>query len=174
MRFLLLSLVLALAPLPAAAQHQPPDVAAQRAAMQQLAPLVGEWRGEATIAYPAPATAVHSERAYWALDGLLLIFNGVAEHDGAQVFSALGVISYDERRQMYEVRSYTEEGYVTTATGEFLDDGSFRWGFAPGGPVRMRFTIRFDETSWNEVGEMSYDGGETWSQTLSMSLTRTN
>lgn len=162
---------------PAQAQHGP-DTTAQRAAMERLAPLAGRWQGEATVPAPGPATVHQSEVVDRALDGLVLVINGTghatAERTGAPVFQALGVMSYDPRRGLYEVRAYTHDGHVTTATGEFLSDGSFRWSFAPGGPVQVRFTITFDQTTWREVGEMSRDNGATWTRTVELNLRRVN
>ncbi len=162
---------------PAAAQHhRAPDTAAQRAAMERLAPLVGDWQGQASVAQPVESTVHQTEQVEWALDGLLLVIRGAAhataDRSGEPVFAALGVISFNERSGVYEVRSYTHEGYVTTATGQFLEDGSFRWGFAPGGPVQMRFTITIDRDSWRELGEMSFDNGNTWTPTVQLDLRR--
>ena len=178
MRFALTALALfLLAPVSAFAQgYQPPDITAQRAAMERLAPIIGSWEGEANVTM-AQAMVVHqTERVETALAGLLLLIRGAgyatSDHSGEPVFQAYAVISFNERSGVYEVRSYTHEGHVTTATGEFLEDGRFRWGFAPGGPVRMRFTMTLDADSWSELGEMSYDNGATWRPTVEMSLVR--
>ena len=53
-----------------------------------------------------------------------------------------------------------------------LVDGGFEWGFrAEERGVTVRFTIRFDEKRWHEVGEMSADG-KTWNKFLEMTLER--
>lgn len=159
-------------------QHAPPDLGEQRAAMARFAGLVGQWQGEAVTAGPNPAVVHQTERVERALDGLLLVVNGAGyatpDRAGAPVFQAMAVISYDDRRDAYEFRAYTHQGYASTGAGEFLADGSFRWTPTPGGesPVRMRFTIRFDESAWRETGEMSRDGGQTWTPTLEMNLRR--
>lgn len=156
--------------------YRGPDVAAQRAAMDRLAPLAGVWEGEARVQYPQAMVVHQTERVERELDGLLLSIRGTGHADaaraGAPVFQAAGIISFNERRGLYEVRTYTHEGHSTTADGEFLPDGSFRWSFAPGGPVRMRFTISVDATSWRESGEISYDSGATWRQTIDLDLRR--
>ena len=162
---------------PAAAQHQRgPDTAAQRAAMERLAPLTGRWQGEAQVFSPAQRTVHQTEEVERGLSGLVLIINGTghatAERTGDPVFRAFAVISYNTRSDQYEVRAYTHEGHATTATGVFLDDGSFRWSFAPGGPVQVRFTITFDQTTWRELGEISMDNGATWTRTVDLNLRR--
>lgn len=166
---------------PALAQSQTypgPDTAAQRAAMDRLAPLAGRWQGEAQVFQPAEMNVHQTEEVARALDGLLLVIDGTghatAEHTGDPVFRAMAVISYNARSSQYEVRAYTHEGHATTARGEFLDDGSFRRSFAPGGPVQVRFTITVDENSWRELGELSMDNGASWQRTVALDLQRVN
>ena len=49
-------------------------------------------------------------------------------------------------------------------------DGGFEWGFRlEERGVTIRFTIRFDEKRWHEVGETSVDG-RTWNKFLEMTL----
>jgi hypothetical protein len=175
MRTLLLALALLMAPAPAFAQYQPPNLTEQRAAMDRLAPLAGAWQGEGQVNFPAVAQVHHTEQVGRDIDGLVLTLRGAAyanaERTGDPVFQAFGFISYNDARDIYEIRSFAM-GHAVTATGEFLPSGEFRWGFAPGGPVQIRYTIRFDETTWSEVGEMSYDNGANWQQTISMNLRR--
>ncbi|MEZ5961487.1 MAG: hypothetical protein R3C30_13850 [Hyphomonadaceae bacterium] len=177
MRTLIACLVLFLTPPLAAAQtgYRPPDVAAQHAAMQRLAPLVGRWQGEASLLHPQQMTVFQSEDIEFALDGAAIIVRGTGydttERSGTPVFQALAVISYDDQRSIYEFRSYAM-GRATTATGEVLGDGQFRWSINTGGPVRIRYTITVSGDTWNEIGEMSSDGGATWQQTIDMNLHR--
>jgi hypothetical protein len=39
-------------------------------------------------------------------------------------------------------------------------------------PVIIRYTIALDGDSWREIGEMSRDGGATWTPTIDMALRR--
>jgi hypothetical protein len=184
MRAFVFSLALALAAFaPAAAQTQPaqqtyrgPDIAAQRTAMARLAPLIGAWEGQADITQPRAMVVHQTELVQPDHDGLVLRVNGAgfatADHSGEPVFRALGIISYDDMRQLYEFRTYAY-GHAATATAVFLPDGSFQWSLPPRGPIQTRFTIRFDATSWNEIGEMSRDGGATWTRTIELNLRKT-
>lgn len=186
----LLGIVLAACASPAASQVQTPvqaqapsaptayrgpDLQAQRTAMARLAPLIGRWAGEANVTAPHPMIVHQTERVESDLDGLVLVIHGTgyanADHSGQPIFQAMAVASFDDRRGLYEFRSYTR-GFATTATGEFLPDGSFQWSINPGGPVRMRYTIVFDQNTWRETGEMSNDGGTTWRPTIEMNLRR--
>ena len=168
--------IILFSPAPAAAQYRGPDTAAQRAAMERLAPLMGRWQGEANVFAPSNMIVEQTELVEPALDGLLLLIRGTGHaatgESARPVFQAMAVISYDTRRNQYDVRAYTHEGHATTATGVFLDDGSFRWSFAPGGPVQVRFTIAFDQTTWRELGEISMDNGATWTRTVDLNLRR--
>ncbi|MGQ0533540.1 MAG: hypothetical protein ACT4OF_12755 [Caulobacteraceae bacterium] len=175
MRFLIAALAILLAPAPALAQYRPPDIAVQRAAMDRLEPFVGRWQGEGDVRFPTAAIVHHNEHAERDVDGLVLVLRGVAYSDaeraGEPVFRALGFISYNDARGTYEIHSYAM-GHAVTATGEFLPTGEFRWGFAPGGPVQIRYTISFDQNTWREIGEMSFNNGATWQQTISLNLRR--
>ena len=171
-------LALIAAPSPASAQaegRQGPDIAEQRAAMERLSPLVGRWQGEADVVVPHALTVHQTERVETDLTGLVLVIHGQgfanAEHTGDAIFNAMAVVSYNDRNDIYEFRSYTATGYATTATGAFQSDGSFRWSIVPeGSPVHVRFTIVFDATTWREIGEISYDRGATWSRTITLDL----
>lgn len=156
------------------AAYRGPDLAAQRAAMQRLAGMVGDWTGEAAVTFPVQRTVHQSERIEADMDGLLLVIHGNGYADpgrsGDPIFRALGVISYDDRRGIYEFRVYND-GRASTAEARFLDDGRLQWSmnFAP---VLIRYTITLGDGRWNEVGEMSRDNGATWTRTIEMNLTR--
>jgi hypothetical protein len=162
-------------PTPAAAQHQRgPDLAEQQAAMARIAGMVGDWQGEANVTFPVTRTVHQSEHIESAMNGLLLVIRGTgyatAERSGAPIFNAFGVISYDDARDLYEFRVYND-GRAATATARFLDDGRLQWTM-DFSPVIIRYTIALDGDSWRETGEMSRDGGATWTPTIDMALRR--
>lgn len=159
---------------PAAQQHRGPDVAAQRAAMERLSGMIGEWRGEANVTFPSAMTVHQNERIESDMNGLLLVIHGngyaTADRSSAPIFNAFGVISYDDARQVYEFRVYND-GRAATAEARFLDDGRLQWvmNFAP---VIIRYTITLEGDAWNEIGEMSRNNDATWTQTIEMNLQR--
>lgn len=167
---------------PAGAQPQPssahahrgPDVAAQRAAMQRISGMIGDWTGEVSVTFPEPRAVHQVEQIESEMDGLLLVIRGNGFEDasrtGTPIFRAFGVISYNDQRQVYEFRAYND-GRAVTAEARFLDNGSLQWtmNFTP---VIVRYTITLNGDHWNEVGEMSRDNGVTWARTLEMNLTR--
>ncbi|HWA00268.1 MAG TPA: hypothetical protein VG841_08125 [Caulobacterales bacterium] len=153
-------------------QHYGPDLAAQHAAMDRLAGMAGDWTGVADVIMPTQRHVFQTEHIERDMDGLLLVIHGngyaSADHSGAPIFKAFGVISYDDRRQIYEFRVYND-GNAATAEARFLDDGRLQWTMAFG-PVRFRYTITLTAAHWNEIGEMSRDGGQTWTRTIEMNL----
>ena len=160
---------------PAYAQaRQGPDLAVQQAAMDRIAGMVGDWEGEADVVFPAPRTVYQREHIERDMDGLLLLIHGHgyadASRSGTPIFRAVGVISYDDARQIYEFRVYND-GRAATATARFLDDGRLQWTM-DFSPVIVRYTITLGANTWNEVGEMSRDNGATWARTIEMNLTR--
>ncbi|QGZ94710.1 hypothetical protein [Terricaulis silvestris] len=171
---LLAAVILAPATAAYAQAHQGPDLAAQRAAMERIAGMAGDWRGEANVTFPATRTVHQNEHIERDMNGLLLVIHGngyaTADRTGAPIFNALGVISYDDARQIYEFRVYND-GRAATAEAHFLDDGRLQWtmNFSP---VIIRYTITLGANTWNEIGEMSRDNGATWTQTIEMNLTR--
>lgn len=155
--------------------YRGPDLAVQRAAIARLDPLIGRWQGQAHLSIPETMLVHQTEQVERDLDGLVLVIHGTGyatpDHAGPPIFQALAVASFDDRNGIYEFRSYTG-GRTVTATGHFLPDGAFRWGFNPGGSVQIRYTLRFEGNSWTEIGEMSRDGGATWTQTITLELAR--
>lgn len=159
---------------PAAAQQRGPDLAAQRAAMERIAGMAGDWQGEVAVSFPVQRTVYQREHIEHDMNGLLLVIHGAgfptAERTGEPIFNAFGVISYDVTRQLYEFRVYND-GRAATATARFLDDGRLQWTM-DFSPVIIRYTITLGADTWHEVGEMSRDSGATWAQTVDMNLTR--
>jgi len=170
----LLSAIVLLAPTPALAQHRGPDLDEQRAAMARIAGMVGDWQGEANLTFPTQLTVHQSEHIESAMNGLLIVVRGAgyatADRGGAPIFNAFGVISYDDARELYEFRVYND-GRAATATARFLDDGRLQWTM-DFSPVIVRYTIELGDGVWRETGEMSRDGGATWTQTIEMNLRR--
>jgi len=164
-----------LSAVPAVAQQRHgPDLAEQRAAMARIAGMAGDWQGEANVTFPVQRLVHQSEHIESAMDGLLLVIRGTgyatAERNTTPIFNAFGVISYDDARDLYEFRVYND-GRAATATARFLDDRRLQWTM-DFSPLIIRYTIALDGDSWREIGEMSRDGGATWTPTIDMALRR--
>ena len=155
---------------------QVPTGAEHRAAMEQLAFMVGRWRGEAWMQRGAERVqTTMTETVERKLGGVVLEVEGLgvlAAADTAQsrtVHHALAVISFDPQAKSYGLRSYIASGQY----GDFaltLIPGGVSWSReVPGG--RVRNTAKIGDDIWHEVGEFSRDG-VNWIQIMEIHLRR--
>jgi hypothetical protein len=136
-----------------------PDVIAQRAAMQKLSFLIGEWSGDASV-YRGPgqtADLAQTEEARFKLDGLVLEIEGVgrSKADGKLALQALGLISFDDESDTYHMRAFNDGRWLESDV-KLGDDGkSLTWGFSVG-PVKTSSILRIDEKGdWTEQTELT-------------------
>lgn len=136
----------------------PAGTAEQRAAMERLSWMDGEWVGEATVSMgPGQGmTHPHTERIGPMLGGSIKVIEGrSANADGSAGFNAFAVVSWDEETDRYMMRSYAN-GQAGDFPLEATDDG-FRWSTpARGGEVRYVTTFRDGE--WVETGDFVMPG----------------
>ncbi len=157
------------------ARGQMPDVKAPvQLAMQDLAVMVGEWRGSSWSMMPdgSREEAVMHERIEWKLDETVLLIEGRGTgSEGQVVHDALAVLSFEPFSRTYKFNSHIAQGLQTAAGFEVLEPNvKFRWGYeTPAGKLRFTLTFSADGTHWHEIGEFSRDG-ETWFPTLEMNL----
>ncbi len=127
--------------------------------MKKLAFLVGEWSGEASVLRAAGQflDLMQTESAYFKLDGLLLVIEGVGltKTDGRPALQALGLISFDDDSGIYLMRAFNDgrwlESEVKLADGE----NSISWGFALG-EFKTGTVLRIDEQGeWTESGQLT-------------------
>ena len=159
LELLLLSL-LALNAAPAGAQPRP-DEQAQREAMKRLTFLVGQWRGEATVAMGPgePRKLEQTEEVQWKLDGLLLLVEGTGRDPatGRVEFSALATITYDDAARTYRIRAHRAGRYVETELRVL--ERAFEWGF-PAGPATITNSMTLDaDGRWVETTDAVVNGG---------------
>ena len=147
-------------------------VAAQKAAMQKLAFLVGTWSGPATVLRGAmePLKLTQTEKVEWKLDGLVLEIEGAgANADGRKLFTALATVAYDDAAKAYHIRAYHDGQYLDTELT--VKDGGFAWGFAAG-PVHVDNTMHLTPTGeWYETTEFVM-GNASPRRSMEMTLTR--
>ncbi len=166
---LLIALALAAsAPVFAAQPAQAPQrpnpvalVAAQKTALAPLAFMDGTWRGEArhTGMDGAQHVVVQTERVGPLLDGAIKLIEGRGYNaDGSTGFNAFAVLSWDVRRQAFNLRS--------DAMGQSSDfafrpsaDG-FAWEI-PAGPMTIRYTAIIKNGIWHEVGDRVMPDGSS-------------
>lgn len=141
----------------ASAQSAPDSramIAAQREKMAPFAYMDGVWRGPASTTLPSGE--VHSitqtERIGPFLDGSVKIMEGRGyEPDGRVGFNALGILSYDLRKQGYTLRSYAmgfAGDFVLTPTSD-----GYVWEIPAGPATTIRYTATIKDGKWREVGD---------------------
>lgn len=158
--------------LPAAAE---PASEPARAEMAKLSRLAGTWKGSGWRAGREGRATFDSEEVVEArLDGRALLIEGRHFATGSResVHHALAILSWDEAAGEYRMLSALASGRTGSFSGK-LDAGRFVWGVQPANGPWSRFTLDLgDPDRWVEVGELSRDGGRTWTKFLEMTLAR--
>ncbi|MDP1777193.1 MAG: hypothetical protein Q8K90_01095, partial [Brevundimonas sp.] len=157
---LALAAVLLAAPVVAQAQMSasPNGTEAQRAAIDRLDMLDGEWRGEATIHGPhGTMTLTQTERVGSMLGGSIKVIEGRGyAADGTTQFNAMATVSWDARAGRYGFRSYAQ-GYSGDYAFEVTDDG-FRWETPAGPGAKIEYVAVVRDGTWHEVGTWVAEG----------------
>ena len=151
---------------------------AQVEAMKKLAVWVGDWKGSGWVAAGPDQRFDFTivEKVEWKVGGSVLLVEGRGTKKAEKgpevvVHAALAVVSYDDKAKRYRWQAHDLRGQAFDVTPKLLD-GGIEWGFrSEDRSVTVRFTIKFDETRWHEVGEASPDG-KTWGKFLEMTLER--
>lgn len=171
-RFVLAAVLLA-APLSAQAQTpaSPTGSPAQRAALDRLAFLDGEWRGQATIHGPGGSRVLtQTERVGPMLGGSVRVIEGRGyAADGSTEFNAMAVVSWDARAGKYGFRSWAQ-GYSGDYAFEVTDDG-FRWETPAGPGAKIQYVAVVRDGAWHEVGTYVAEG-QPPREMIDMRLTR--
>lgn len=160
--FTCLALAAVLLAVPVAVQAQMPaspnGSEAQRAAMDRLDFMDGEWRGEATIHGPqGTMTLTQTERVGSMLGGSIKVIEGRGyAADGSTQFNAMATVSWDARAGRYGFRSYAQ-GYSGDYAFEVTDDG-FRWETPAGPGAKIEYVAVVRDRTWHEVGTWVAEG----------------
>lgn len=155
----LVALALICAPVIAKAQMQSPTgTPEQRAALDRLAFLDGEWRGTATINGPqSRQTLTQTERVGPMLGGSIRVIEGRGyAADGSTAFNAMAIVSWDAQRGAYGFRSYAQ-GYQGDYPFEVTEDG-FRWQTPAGPGATIQYVATVRDGRWREVGSYVREG----------------
>ena len=173
--FACLALAAALLTAPVGAHAQMPaspnGSEAQRAAMDRLAFMDGEWRGQATVHSPSGTmTLTQTERVGSMLGGSIKVIEGRGyAADGSTQFNAMARVSWDARAGRYGFRSYAQ-GFSGDYVFEATDDG-FRWETPAGPNAKMQYVAVVRDGTWHEVGSYVAEG-QPPRQMIEMRLTR--
>jgi len=138
---------------------RPPNIESQRSAMKKLDFLVGRWSGEARVfRLPSqPVELIQTEDAYYKLDGLLLIIEGIGRNrsDAKIALQALGIVSYDDEAGTYRMRAFNDGRYLETDLKLSEIGKGVSWGFVLGG-IKTSSVLRMNEKGqWTELTEIT-------------------
>jgi hypothetical protein len=141
---------------------QPPrvlDLQAQRAAMQKLDFLIGNWAGEAyALRGPGePVEMIQTEEAQYKLGCLVLLIEGIGKRkmDNAPALQALGLISFDDETATYTMRAFNDGRFLETEVTLLESGPGISWGFTLD-DIKTSSTLRIDENGrWTEPGELT-------------------
>lgn len=155
----------------------PTQSAAQ--AMTGLQPLVGCWQGQGWIQRGPKERHTFSshECVRKVLGGNALMIEGEHRATNEQnanriVHQAIAIMHYLPEESRYQFHAWLVNGREGDYRGELTAPGVFVWHMPAQGRVpEIRYTMRFDETSWKETGEMQAPDGQ-WRPFFQMHLTR--
>jgi hypothetical protein len=158
-RLLLCAALCAVSATVAPAQGRP-NPAVQREAMQKLAFLVGQWKGEATVTMGpgGPKRLQQTEDIQFKLDGLALLVEGTGRDpaSGTVEFNALATIAFDEASGTYRFRAHSGGNYLETELK--LKDRGFEWGYTAGSAT-VSNSMHLDDTGqWVEFTDVVIGG----------------
>jgi hypothetical protein len=130
-----------------------PRSEAQKNAMKKLSFLAGKWSGKATVRLGPgePIELIQTEDIEYRLDGTILLIEGTGRDPktGQVLFNAVGVVSYDAAKSVYEIRAYSDGRKVDSLLE--TDGAGFAWGF-DSGPAQIRHVMKLTEKGeWSET-----------------------
>lgn len=157
-------------------QGRPPDTSpAQRAAMEKLAYMAGDWQGTGWMQMgPGPRSEFRGgEKVQSKLFGLALLVEGAffAPDSGGKerpAHTTLGVISYAPAEEKYKFRYWLATGFSGERDLTLTDDGWY-WELPAGPGATIRYTMTHEDGTWSEIGERTTDG-KTWQKFFEMKL----
>lgn len=152
----------------------PPRPEAQLKAIARLDYMVGNWTGEGWIEFGDRRVAFRgSELVQEKLGGTVLLVEGSffakigPDQREVPVHTTLGVISFDPKSQTYRFASWLATGMSGEREIKLIEDG-WQWD-VKGARGTTRYTLRFADGEWHEIGERSTDG-TAWKPFFEMKL----
>ena len=146
----------------------------QLEAMKKLDVMIGEWEGKGWMQQGQTARTsftVH-EKVESKNAGSTLLIQGLGKDAESQkiVHDAMAVMYYDTFTNTYKFDSHLASGQHKLATGS-MENNVFIWGFELPNNAKIKYTLSFTESTWDEIGEYSPDG-QNWYKFMEMNLTK--
>jgi hypothetical protein len=142
--------------------------------MKKLDFLIGSWSGRARIFRPGaePVELQQTERAEYKLIGLLLEIEGVGKSkDGRPALQALGIISYDDDRQIYHFRGFNDGRWLESDAKLADDSKGLSWGFTLGEYLTNSVLRITPDGHWTEQHEITI-GSQPPRKLMEVNVTR--
>lgn len=161
-----------IAPMVAAQEIQPTGSAEQRDAIAALSFMDGEWRGQAVSYGPGGVRTelIQTERVGPLLGGSVRVVEGRGyDANGATAFNALGVISWNETEDRYELSAWANGRHGIYDLQR--TDSGFVWEVPAGPDAVIRYNATVQDGVWHEVGDYVREGGQPM-RFFEMTLTR--
>ena len=124
--------------------------------LEPFAFMIGQWAGPAWALTPSgERQSLHqTERVRPMLDGTILLIEGTGREegpDGAIVFQALGILSYDAAADQHYLDAFRDGQHVRAEVTPV--DGGFDWGMDAGGRA-ITYAMRLVDGRWQETGHI--------------------
>lgn len=142
------------------------DNTVMKTQMEKLAFMEGSWKGTGWHMGMDRQKRYFEQREeiILTLDGTAILIQGMGIQKMDTIHHALGIINYDQKKQVYNFRTYLKDGKFGDYKLEIID-GQVHW--YPIENVRYIISIN-DKNEWVEIGEVNkYD---QWYQFFEMTL----
>ena len=144
--------------------------------VKQLSFLVGKWEGQGwSLENGQRKEFTSTENVQYKLGETALLIEGnhtdkiTDKGQKTGGFEALALVTFNEKADNFLWRTATKEKGGGNFEAKLLDATSLQWGRKD----VFRFTIEINKTGqWFEIGEISPDGGKTWTKNFEMTLNR--
>lgn len=144
----------------------------QRAEMKKLESWIGKWQGAGWIEQAkGRENFAGTETVQRKLDGLALLVEGKFKNkQDVVIHETLAVLSPNQKSKNYDFNTFLASGIKGLQELKAIESG-WQWGFEfPAGAVR--YTIKINDKTWLETGEMTMDGGKNWRKFFEMNLSK--
>jgi hypothetical protein len=149
------------------------DTAARKVELAKISGLIGTWTGPGWRILPTGERIEYDQTVVVTskMGGQAMMIEGNSVRRPPNVpqgAGSLAIVTWEPELNRYAFRSFTG-GRLTQADGALLSSDTFQWT-VKGPPLCMRFTVKFGENQWSELGEVSRDGQKTWTVSYQLEM----
>jgi hypothetical protein len=149
------------------------DTASRKVELAKISGLIGTWTGPGWRILPTGERIEYDQTVVVTskMGGQAMMIEGNSVRrppNGPPGAGSLAIVTWEPEQNRYAFRSFTG-GRFTQADGALLSPDTFQWT-VKGPPLGMRFTVKFGENQWSELGEVSRDGQKTWTVSYQLEM----